>query len=495
MRRSISLMMTALAATLLLQACQSVQPTQEPVSATQNAMNDTDFNLPEIPPAKLFQHATPEIFELNNGMTVWYVHNPMIPLMTLRVVFDRGAADDPANKSGRTSMTSAMLKEGANGKTAQQLSNDIENLGATISPFVTQDSSGITVQSLSQFFEQSLDIMNDIWLKPDFTQESFDRLQKIILNGLKQREDSPNAIAKLASNRAYFGEDHPYGRPVDGYISTISAMTVDDIKNCYQTIFTPSHAAFMAVGNIETAELKRILNDRYGSLKYEKQADTDIKPVEPEHKLKVVIVDKPNAPQTVIRIYQPAIQAMSMKTLTWQFVNIPFGGSFTSRLMQNIREDKGFSYGANSAIAPQKYAGVLLSSSAVSSDVTGPALKEFIYELERLPKGDFTQEEFERARETWKSELVQSFETQSGVLATIAALYLNKKSTDAINGFARELQNYDLDKFNAITKEFPTLDQATIVLVGDKTLILDQIKDMGLPEPEIRDVEGKLVNN
>ena len=269
-------------------------------------------------------------------------------------------------------------------------------------------------------------------------------------------------------------------------------MTLEDIRAAYKEVFAFERASIIAVGNIEPEDFKKQMNQQFGETPRPAiQAKAAEVLPEPEHKLNVTIVDKPGAPQTVIRIYQPAVAAPSLKTLPWQFVNIPFGGSFTSRLMQNIREDKGYSYGANSAVAPQKLSGIFLSTSSVETAVTGAALKEFISELSRLPKGDFTQEEFERARETWKSELVQSFETQAGVLATISALYLNHKPVDAINNFARQLQTMTLDDFNNFAREFPTLEQATIVLVGDKAAILEQIKDLNLPEPTYRNVEGK----
>ena len=122
-------------------ACKTTNNSTDPVSATQNdtAMN---YDLPEIPPAKLFQHATPSIFQLDNGMTVWYVQNEIVPLMSMKVVFNRGASQDPADKSGLSSFTASMLKEGANGRTAQQISDDIEFIGATLNPNITQDSFG-----------------------------------------------------------------------------------------------------------------------------------------------------------------------------------------------------------------------------------------------------------------------------------------------------------------------------------------------------------------
>ena len=482
-------------ATLGLTSCKSAG-SSDPTPATQeSAAMIADFELPAIPTAKLFQHAIPSIFQLDNGMTVWYVQNEMVPLMSLKIVFNRGAYVDPADKSGLSSFTASMLKEGANGRTAQQISDDIEFIGATLTPNVTQDATSLTLQVLTQFFDRGLDIVSDIWLKPDFTQESFDRLQKIAIQGLRQRSDSPNAVARLASNREYFGDNHPYSRSTDGYISTVQDITLQEVKDNYKSQFDPGRAAMIVVGNLPESELKSLLNERFGKLAMATPAELPVMPDVPAPTLRLTIVDKPNAPQTVIRIYQPSVVVTSLDTLAWQFVNIPLGGSFTSRINQNIREDKGYAYGASSYVSPQKLAGVLLSSASVAAETTGPALKEFLHELSRVPTGDFTDEEFERARETWKSELVQSFETQSGVLSTLAGLYLNGKSTDFINAFARGLDALTLDDFNGFARKFPTIDQATITLVGDKNLILQQIEGMNLPTPTFRDSEGNLVKN
>ena len=272
-------------------------------------------------------------------------------------------------------------------------------------------------------------------------------------------------------------------------------MTVEDIKARYADLFHPSRAAIVGVGDMEPSKFVALMNDKFGKLDREKDAPkvVDLGFEKVEAKRRLVVVDKPNAPQTVIRIYEPAVSSTSLETLTWQFVNIPFGGSFTSRLMQNIREDKGYSYGASSGVVSMLHDGVFVSTSSVESGVTGAALGEFMAELSRLPKGDFDEDEFARARETWKAELVQSFETQAGVLATIAGLYVNDKPMTAINDFARELETYDLAKFNAIAREFPTIDEATIVLVGDRSTILSQIAGMDLPEPELYDTQGPRV--
>lgn len=478
----------------LLCACAHKPSPQNVTQETTHMTQNTDFDLPEIPPAKTFQHPLPIQMTLSNGAHFWYIQNELVPLMTMRVIFERGASSDDPAKAGCANMTAALLKEGANGRTAQQISDDIEFLGATISPNVNQDNAHITIQVLSQFFERSLDILDEIWHHPDLTQESFERIQKLVLNGLKQQQDNPNAIAKIVSNAAYF-EGHPYARSADGTEASIAALTIEDIRADYQAIFKNTPPAFFAVGNLPAETVRDMLDKRFGGQKLPEPAQTQPELfVSRQEKIRLIIVDKPAAPQTVIRIYQPAIPATSLKTLPWQFLNIPFGGSFTSRLMQNIREDKGFAYGASAAVSPMKLAGVLLSTASVETKVTGPALREFIFELGKLPTGDFSKEEFERARETWKSEFVQSFETHFGELTTIAGLYLNRKPVHAINDFARQIESFTLDEFNAVAREFPTLDQALIVLVGDKSAILEQLKDIDilkLPEPEFWSAQGK----
>ena len=487
-----------LCAGLMLSRCQRVSSSDAApadVTKTMNRNENMELSLPEIPPAKLFQHVLPREMVLDNGMTLWYVYSPVLPLVTLRVAFDEGASGDGADKSGCTSMAAAMLKEGAAGKTAQQLSDEIENLGASLDVSVNQDGSSIYLQSLTQFFERGLDLLSEIWLRPDFEPSSFERLRKIVVSRLSQRKDAPQSVARLASDRMFYGPEHPYGRPVDGYEDTVGGLDISDVRARYERVFDPSGAAFFAVGNIEPESFRELLNARFGGLEVRRSvrdaSQTERSASKPE--LRVVIVDKPDAPQTVIRIVQPGLSSRSQKTLSWQFVNIPFGDSFTSRLMQNIREDKGYSYGAGSAVVSQKLAGLFVSSSAVDSRVTGPALKEFMNELGRLPKGDFSQEEFERARETWKSEFVQSFETQSGVLATISNLYVNGKPLDYVNGFARGLESYTLERFNEVAREFPSFEEATIVLVGDREIILDQIAGLGLPAPVYCDLEGRPV--
>ncbi len=477
--------------TLLASACASTNtPTNSAASAQNTTMNTV---LPTIPPAKQFQHQLPAEFTLNNGIRVWYIHNPIVPLMSLKLSFESGSYMDPIDKAGLAALTSAMLKEGSNGRSAQAVSDDIEMIGASLYTSTSQDSISIDLQVMTQYFESGLDILENIWQHPDFTPQAYERLLKIWKTNLVSREDAPEQLAKLAGNRDFFGDTHPYAISTDGYLDTIPNITLDDVKAQYEVAFAPANATIIATGNLPADEVKALLNARFGSL------DTTPKPLPPcvippyTPTQRVTIVDKPGAAQTIIRIALPSVKSDDPRLLNLKLVNIPFGASFTSRLMQNIREDKGYTYGAYASIAALKNDGFLIANAAVASDVTGPALKEFLYELDQLTQGNFTEEEFERAKATWQSELVQTFETQSGVISILTGLALNHHAPDKINKFAQSLPTLTLDQFNALAQTFPKLNQASITLVGDKDLILDQIKDLGLPEPTFRDNQGRLI--
>ncbi len=452
-----------------------------------------DQQIPVIPPAKLFQHQTATHFELDNGMPVWYLYNPMVPLMTMKVNFTGGSYLDEPKKAGVMALTSAMLKEGSNGKTAQEISDEIEMLGASLFAVTAQEEASFLLQLMTQFFDQGLDLVDKIWFQPNFAPESLDRLFKIWNTKLLARTDDPDQLAKLAGNRDYFGDQHPYAISTEGYLDTVKNITLNDIKQRYAQVYQPGNATIILTGNMPLEDVKEKLNAHFGKLNRETSPLPAFSKTDIEHVRRLTIVDKPGAPQTVIRISQPAPLASDPKSMQRKLVNIPFGSSFTSRLMQNIREDKGYTYGAYAAIASMEHDGFMISGASVSSDVTGPALKEFFYELDRLTQGDFTQEEFDRAKATWQSELVQQFETQTDALAVIEGLIKNGYSPDAINEFARSLASMTLDEFNAIAREFPSLDTASITLVGDKATILEQIKGLDLPAPIFRDNQGFVI--
>jgi zinc protease len=201
----------------------------------------------------------------------------------------------------------------------------------------------------------------------------------------------------------------------------------------------------------------------------------------------------PGAPQTVVRVVMPGRPQSSPQEPHIQLLNTIFGGSFTSRLQQNIREDKGYSYGAGSFFGRLRGVGTFVSRSAVRADVTGPALQEFIKEYNRLAKGDIQAEEMARALSSMRTDSIQSFESQRGIADLYTALAAAKQDPLYPQQVLESAQKLSLADLNAFAQEISHLDLATVLLVGDKSMILLQMNGIDLPRYELRNSDGELL--
>lgn len=209
--------------------------------------------------------------------------------------------------------------------------------------------------------------------------------------------------------------------------------------------------------------------------------------------MRLVIVDKPDAVQTVIRFFMPGPKYTTPDRVRLEMLNTILGGSFTSRLNQNLREDKGYTYGARSSFNMAPSTGYFSAGADVQAEHTGAALKEFFAEFKKLRAGDISSEEAGKARETNRMDLVQSFQGLSGLVATAELLEQNGLPFDTIGDDLGQMTKIDSDDLNSIASSAIPLDQALLVLVGKKELIESQIKDMGLPAPEQLTARGEAV--
>ncbi|MFA5623547.1 MAG: pitrilysin family protein [Bradymonadales bacterium] len=465
-------------------------------SQTELSMQNKSINelpIPELAASKVFQYGMPQRFRTDNGISVWYVHNPMVPMMTVRATFPVGGAHDGEGKAGLAHFCMSMLKEGANGMNAQELSDAIEEIGASLYTSAAQDNSAMELQVMTEYFAEGLKLYADIWEHADFRVDAYERLAKIRATNLTRRGENPEVVSKVAGNRDFFGENSPYALPADGLISSLPHISLDDIKAIYRRILFNKDVVITSAGNIEGEEFMLMLNQAIGHIELNEITEAiDFSP-DKTRALSFNIVDKPGAAQSVIRIILPAPRSDAPQSIDLRFLNIPFGGSFTGRLMQNIREDKGYSYGAYSVVAALKHDGLFVATASVASEVTGAALSEFLYELERLKQGDFSQDELDRAKATWQAELVQNFETQSGIVSMFSSLQSNRQEPELFNDYTAKFLKLELNEFNTWARELTKLENASITIVGDKNSILEQTKDLPLPAPVFRNTEGDVL--
>ncbi|AIE84141.1 M16 family metallopeptidase [Fimbriimonas ginsengisoli] len=454
-------------------------------SAPERFQNPRDQR-PKIGPEKPFAPAPPKIFTLSNGVKVEYWNRPQLPLMAVNMMLWGGAALDPQAKLGRAELTASMLDEGAGKRSASAFQNALDQLGATFSAGSDQLSTAASMSVLSSNWDKALGLYADAILRPRFDPTEFARVLRVTAAGLEQEVDDADTVARKVSLREYFGETNPFGRPVSGTPATVRALKVADLKAAHAEVFCPQNATLFVAGSLPQAKVKASLERAFSGWKRSGVRIGLPNATAPtQETLRVVVVDKPAAPQTVIRFMFPAPTYSSPNREALTSLGTILGGSFTSRLNQNLREAKGYAYGAGSRFVFGPTIGYLTASSDVRTDVTGPSITEFLSEFKKIRNGDVTAEEAGKAASTRRAELVTELGTLPGLLGAAQGYELNGLPFTQIGKDIKTLSAVGAAKLNALATEAIPMDRGVLVLVGDKTQILKQLAGLGLPEPKV----------
>jgi len=447
---------------------------------------------------KPFEPAAPETFTLSNGIEVRHWQRSELPLVELSLFLRSGSVLLDGEQAGRCQLAADMIDEGAGALDALAFSDALDLLGANFRANAGRNSSGVDLSVLKSNFDKALELYADAVLRPTFDAGEWERVKSLHLQGLKQAEDRPQSVASLVGARAFFGDEHPYGRPGQGTVASVEALTLDDVKSAWAAIAAPGNAVFFVAGDLTAAEAKQKLETAFGDWENPAGFAPAKKPElgpPANDRMRVVLVDKPGAVQTVIRYYMPGPRFSDPARLHYELLNTILGGSFTSRLNQNLRERNGFTYGARSQYVMTPVTGYLYAGSDVGADVTGAAITEFFNEFNAIRSGDISAEEARKSRETNRMEMIQSFQGLGGLIAIAQKLELNDLPFKALGddlGAIAAATDVDL---NGLAPAAIPLDQALLVLVGDKATILEQIKDLDLPEPEELTVTGELATD
>jgi predicted Zn-dependent peptidase len=361
----------------------------------------------------------------------------------------------------------------------------LQTLGATYDAGANVESASAHMTVLKRNFDKASALLADAVRRPRMEAADWDRVKSLHLEELKQQDDEPTIVAARVGLRALFGDESPYGWSTDGTVQTVNTFTLDNVKSEQQAIFRPDAATVLIAGDISVEEARPILEKAFGDWKASGQGTNlaSATAAPKQQGLRVLLVDRPDAVQTVIRYVLPGVTYKDDARVRLRMLNTLFGGGFTSRLNQNIREQHGYAYGAGSRFVMEPSAGYFIASASVKADVTGPALKEFIKEFGRLHDGDITDDEASKARETLRTDLVQAFQGLGGLLGAAGETVLNGVPFDTLGKDAAAMGNVKGADLNAAAKAGVRVDEGVLVLVGDKKLILDQIKDLGLPTP------------
>jgi zinc protease len=449
---------------------------------------------PELTAAPAFTPPTPQVVSIPGLPQVWLVERHALPMVALQIVVPAGGADDPAGKSGLAALTAEMMEQGAGRYGALEISRLFDQLGAVASVDAGTDASTASLTVLKPNLKRALELLGDVVARPRFEAAEWTRAQALWLDQLRQRPFEPGDVASLVGRAVHFGAGHPYSHPVDGHVDSIGKLTLADAKAYHKAHWRPDQATLVVVGDVTVDELKTLFVPAFSNWVAPKTPPaarvTAAPPKGPWPR--TVLVDRPDAPQTMFLLVAPGPVAADPGLVTLELANIPLGGSFTSRLNTNLREDKGYTYGAKSALSQDRLAGRWSIRTAVESGVTGPALNEILKEIKQLVEGGLKPEELKKARASDRGDLVSGYESLepiAGRLADIAGLGL------PADWDAQRARAADTADDAAIGKAATTtsLRDATIIAVGDGKAIRAAFQAAALPEPEVRDAEGRPV--
>lgn len=462
---------TALAAALTVAATSPLAAQQRP-----------DRSKPPVTgPAPELKLPPIQKFTLGNGLRVWLLEQHEVPLVQANLVVLSGASGDVPGQFGAASMTAAMLDEGAAGKTALALADEIEFLGATLSTSASFDASAVRLSTPATKLPDAMTLMAQVALTPDFPESDFNRLRTERLTSLLQARDDASALVGLAFPRLLYGPEHRYGTGAAGTEATLKALGVAELRAFHRAHYRPDNAVMIVVGDITPAALRSLVEQRFGSWK----AEGAMAPALPVRnspqpgKRQIYIVDKPGAAQSQIRIGLVGVPRSTPDYIAIDVLNTMFGGAFTSRLNQNLRETHGYTYGAFSMFDMRKAAGPFFAMAGVQTDKTADALKEFFVELTNILKPT-PADELNRFKNYAALGYAGEFETSSQLAGKLEELAVHNLPEDVFSTYVGAVQKITPADVQRVAKQYLLLDRLAVVVVGDRASIEAPIRATNL---------------
>jgi zinc protease len=308
---------------------------------------------------------------LSNGLPVWIVEMHEVPVVDVTVVIKSGAATDPAGKYGLASFTAAMLDEGAGTLSSLELADAVDFLGASLSTASSWDASTVRLHALTSKLDDALPLMADVLLRPTFPTTDLERIRKERLTSLLQTRDNASALASAGFARLLFGPRHRYGTMTMGNDASNGEMTAQELKGFYTANYQPQNAFLLVVGDVTPDAIMPKLERALGPWKNAGALTKPTLPPTPQPDARqIYLIDKPGAAQSAIRIGWVGVSRTTPDYFVLDVLNTILGGSFTSRLNTNLREEHGYAYGASSFFDMRATAGPFVASSNVQTDKT-----------------------------------------------------------------------------------------------------------------------------
>jgi zinc protease len=447
--------------------------------------------LPKPGPDPKFALPPIEKTKLANGVDLWMVEQHELPIISMNMVFRTGSSNEPDGRTGVSSITSQILDDGTATRSAADIANQLQSIGANMNSFSGWDSTNVTIQTLTKNLDKAVDIYADVIQNPAFPATEVESLRGRLLVGLRQQKANPNAISDVVYNKVLYGT-HAYGR--NNTEASIKAITRDDLVSYYGSTYRPNNATLIVVGSFDKAALKGQLEKAFGGWKGGEVSARDLGMPKSLEKAGIYLVDRPNSAQSVVSVGQIGVDRMNPDYYALTVMNTILGGGFTSRINMNLREDKGYTYGARSGFSFRRGAGPFSAGGDIQTAVTKEAIAEFMKELNDIRGGrPVTQKELDYNKQSLIRRYPSGFETVGAISNQLANLVTYGLPDSYFNDYISKVKAVTIEDVDRVAKKYLDPSKMAIVVVGDRKVIEPGLKELGY-SITILDTEGKPVS-
>jgi zinc protease len=466
-------------------------PASPPVAARLTPDAPFRQQAPSAGPETAFHPPHWKRFKLKNGLDVFLVEFHDLPLIDFNLMVKTGGAANPADRAGLADLTARMLDEGTKTRGAIEIADQVAALGATLSTGGTWDASNVSLSTLSKNLDPALAIFADVVQHPAFEDKEFTRVRDNLLTAIARRKDSPPTVATLALSHLLYGAKHPYGWPMSGTEASIKRLTRADLRAFYESNYHPNNAALIVAGDTTEAALRGKLEAAFKGWRGKHIAGRRVPPpsgAAPE--TKIFLIDKAGAPQSSIRVGLVGIERQSPDYFPVTVMNLILGGGFY-RLDLNLREGKGWTYGARSSFDSRKTPGPFSAGGEFVAPHSADSVAEILKELNAIRDGDVTDAELARAKDQIVKSFPARFATRANVAAQLAELAVFNFPDSYLADYTRKVAAVTKDDVRRVARKYLEPAHLTIVVVGDRKTIEGPLAK--LAPVEIRDLDGEPV--
>ena len=490
---------TVLVSGLIVAGCASA-PAPMPTAAPQTpvsrptpvaaAMPAIDSVPPTLGPAPTLKLPPVARRVLPNGLTLLVVEQHELPLADFLLVVGSGNEADPTPRGGLSSLTAQLLREGTSTRTSPQIADQLSFLGASLTTGSAWDMSQVGLHTPTAQLDSALGLFADVVMHPSFPQKEVERLKKQRLTELLQAKDRPRDIADRVFASVLYGNVHPYGHPATGTEESTKAIARADVKAFYDAYYRPNNATLIVVGDLTADDVERRARTLFAGWSRRTVPDTRYPqlsnvPVAPT----IYLVDKPGAPQSSIRIGNIGVPRSTSDYFALQVMNTILGGSFTSRLNQNLREKKGYTYGAGSGFSMRRQAGPFSARAEVTGTKTDSSLVEFLRELRSI-RDTVSSTELARAKQYLQLGLPSDFETTTDIAFQLVPVVVYGLPAGYYSTYVQQIENITQADVQRVARQYFDPSKMSIVVVGDRASIENGLRSLNIGAISVRDLTG-----